>query len=57
MWYIIIAIVVILALAGVIHFIRRQIAVSRAQLKDVDRSKLNDLDHDAWSDEDDYDNS
>lgn len=55
MWYIILAIVFILFLLGVVHFVRRQIARSREELKRVDRSKLRDLDHDAWSDEEQRD--
>lgn len=55
MWYVIIAIIAVLFVLGIIHFVRRQIATSREQLKHVDRSKLKDLDHDAWEDEDDRD--
>lgn len=48
---VIIAIVVILVGLGVAYFVRRQIAESRAGLKHVDRSKLKDLDQDAWAKE------
>lgn len=51
MWFVVIAIVVILVLLGLIHFVRRQIADTREQLRHVDRSKLKDLDEDAWADE------
>lgn len=53
MRYVIIGIIVILFCLGIIHFVRRQIANSREELEHVDRSKLKDLDHDAWSDEED----
>jgi len=52
MTYFIIALVVLLAVLGIAHFVRRQIATTREQLKHVDRSKLNDLNHDAWEDDD-----
>lgn len=48
--YVIIAIVIILLALGITHFVRRQISASRAELKHVDRSKLRDLDQDAWAD-------
>lgn len=51
MTYFIIAVVVLLAVLGIAHFVRRQISTSREQLKHVDRSKLKDLEHDAWADE------
>lgn len=51
MWYVIIAIVLVLLALGIIHWVRRQIASSRAQLKNVDRSKLKNLDDDAWAQE------
>lgn len=51
MWYVIIAIVLVLLALGIIHWVRRQIATSRAQLKNVDRSKLKNLDDDAWAQE------
>lgn len=47
----IIVVLVVLVGLGVAYFVRRQIAESRAGLKNVDRSKLKDLDHDAWADE------
>lgn len=57
MAYIVTAFIVILVALGLIHFVRRQIATSREQLKQVDRDKLNDLDHDAWADEDQRQNN
>jgi len=51
MWLTLIIIVVVLIALGVIHFVRRQIADSREQLKHVDRSKLRDLDKDTWAEE------
>jgi|GEM_PF-1419399 len=36
---------------GIIHYVRRHIAATREQLKHVDRSKLRDLDQDAWAEE------
>lgn len=54
MKYVIIAVIAVLVLLGLFHFIRRQINDTREQLKHVDRSKLKDLDHDAWS-EDEHD--
>ncbi|HLQ84846.1 MAG TPA: hypothetical protein VK110_01745 [Salinisphaeraceae bacterium] len=51
MLYLIGIVVVILLAIGIAHAVRRQIAISREQLKHVDRSKLKDLDQDAWAEE------
>lgn len=57
-----IVIVVVLAVIGfgLLQWVRRQIATSREDLKHVDRSKLRDLDDDAWAreerEEDDWKN-
>ncbi len=48
---IIAVIVVVLASLGLAYYVRRQIAESRAGLKNIDRSKLKDLDKDAWAEE------
>jgi len=56
--WVIIAIVLLVAAFGLVQWVRRQIAQSRKDLKHVDRSKLRDLDEDAWGreerDEDDW---
>ncbi|MES1926341.1 hypothetical protein [Salinisphaera sp. T31B1] len=49
--WIIVAIVVVVAAFGLLQWARRQIAASREDLKHVDRSKLKDMDHDAWAEE------
>ena len=57
MWYIVLVIILILFALSIIHFVRRQIARSREELKHVDRSKLRDLDHDAWSEDERHDDT
>lgn len=49
-WLVIIVVLVVAAL-GILQWVRRQIAASREDLKHVDRSKLRDLDEDAWAEE------
>jgi hypothetical protein len=49
--WIIIVIALIVVGFGLLQWARRQIAASREDLKHVDRSKLRDLDDDAWADE------
>lgn len=46
--------VIILALIalGIAHFVREHIRRTREELKNVDRSKLRDLDEDDWDDDD-----
>ncbi|GAB3680778.1 hypothetical protein [Salinisphaera aquimarina] len=46
--WIIVAIVVLVAAFGLLQWARKQIATTREDLKHVDRSKLKDLDNDAW---------
>ncbi|ROO24749.1 hypothetical protein SAOR_14140 [Salinisphaera orenii MK-B5] len=49
-WLIVIVVLVVAAF-GILQWVRRQIASSREDLKHVDRSKLRDLDDDAWAEE------
>ncbi|ERJ17639.1 hypothetical protein SSPSH_003554 [Salinisphaera shabanensis E1L3A] len=49
--WIVIVIAVLVAAFGILNWVRRQIAASREDLKHVDRSKLRDLDKDAWAEE------
>ncbi|MES1932136.1 hypothetical protein T35B1_05980 [Salinisphaera shabanensis T35B1] len=49
--WIAIVIAVLVAAFGILNWVRRQIAASREDLKHVDRSKLRDLDKDAWAEE------
>ncbi|MES1929762.1 hypothetical protein SADO_10909 [Salinisphaera dokdonensis CL-ES53] len=49
--WIIIVIALVVAGLGLLQWVRRQIAASREDLKHVDRSKLRDLDEDAWAEE------
>lgn len=49
--WIIIVIALVLAGLGILVAVRRQIAATREDLKHVDRSKLRDLDDDAWAKE------
>lgn len=49
--WILIVIAVLVAAFGILNWVRRQIAASREDLKNVDRSKLRDLDKDAWGEE------
>jgi uncharacterized membrane protein len=49
--WIVIVIAVLVAVFGILNWVRRQIAASREDLKHVDRSKLRDLDKDAWAEE------
>lgn len=49
--WIIIVIALLVAGFGLLQWVRRQIAASREDLKHVDRSKLRDLDDDAWAEE------
>lgn len=49
-WLIIIVVLVVAAF-GILQWVRRQIASSREDLKHIDRSKLRDLDEDAWAEE------
>lgn len=59
-WLIWIVVVIVLALVafGLVQWVRHQINQSRQDLKHVDRSKLRDLDDDAWGaeerDDDDW---
>ncbi len=48
---IIAVVVVVLVGLGLAYYVRREISESRASLKNVDRSKLKDLDKDAWAEE------
>ncbi|WP_348766058.1 hypothetical protein [uncultured Salinisphaera sp.] len=49
--WIVIVIGVLAAAFGIVNWVRTQIAASREDLKHVDRSKLRDLDKDAWAEE------
>lgn len=49
--WVIIVIALVVAGLGLLQWVRRQIAASREDLKHVDRSKLRDLDEDAWAEE------
>lgn len=49
--WIIVAVVLVALAFGIAHWIRRQIASTREELKHVDRSKLRDMDHDAWAED------
>ena len=49
--WIIVVIAIVVAGLGLLQWVRRQIAASREDLKNVDRSKLRDLDEDAWAEE------
>lgn len=49
--WIVIVITLLVACLGLLQWVRRQIAASREDLKHVDRSKLRDLDDDAWAEE------
>jgi len=50
----ILVILITLAALGIAAYVRREIRRTRAQLKNVDRSKLRDLSKDEW-DRDDWD--
>lgn len=47
---ILITVVLALIALGVAHFVRKSVRRTREELKDVDRSKLRDLDADEWDD-------
>lgn len=49
-WIIIVVVLAVIGF-GLLQWVRRQIAASREDLKHVDRSKLRDLDDDAWAQE------
>ena len=49
--WIIVVIAIVVAGLGLLQWVRRQIAASREDLKHVDRSKLRDLNDDAWAEE------
>ena len=49
--WVIIVIALVVAGLGLLQWVRRQITASREDLKHVDRSKLRDLDEDAWAEE------
>jgi len=49
--WIIVVVVLLVAAFGILQWVRRQIAASREDLKSVDRSKLKDMEHDAWAEE------
>lgn len=51
--WVLLILLVLLAL-GVAHLVRNSIRRSREELKDVDRSKLRDLDKDDWDRDDDW---
>ena len=51
--WILLILLVLLGL-GVAHLVRGSIRRSREELKDVDRSKLRDLDKDDWDRDDDW---
>lgn len=48
MWPIIITVVIVMFAVATGIYVRREIQRSREALKDVDRSKLKDLDNDGW---------
>ena len=49
--WIVVVLVLLVAAFGILQWVRRQIAASREDLKHVDRSKLRDLEDDAWAEE------
>jgi len=51
MVWIVIVLLLLVAAFGILQWVRRQIAASREDLKSVDRSKLKDMEHDAWAEE------
>lgn len=48
MWPIVITVVIAMFVVAIGVYVRREIQRSREALKDVDRSKLKDLDNDGW---------
>ncbi|MES1941130.1 hypothetical protein T5B8_12868 [Salinisphaera sp. T5B8] len=49
--WVVIVIALLVAALGIVNWVRAQIAASREDLKHVDRSKLRNLDDDAWAEE------
>lgn len=48
MWPVIITVVIAMFVVAIGIYVRREIQRSREALKNVDRSKLKDLDNDGW---------
>lgn len=47
--WIIVVVVLLVAAFGLVQWVRSQIAATHKDLENVDRSKLKDMDNDAWA--------